>query len=155
MTIAVYPGTFDPMTNGHLDVIARGAALFDRLIVAVGARIDKKTLFSAEERVALIRESCAAHDNVRVESFDGLIVNFAAAQNASVLLRGTRNALDYEYEAQMAVTNRHLAPTLETLFLIADANTAFISSTLVKEILKAGGAVDEFVPPPVVKALKR
>ena len=155
MVTALYPGTFDPITIGHLDIVRRGARLVDDVVVAVGARIDKKTLFSRDERVALVQESVADLDNVTVAPFDGLVVDFARRHQATVLLRGIRNAIDYEYEAQMAVTNRRLAPEIETVFLIADSQTAFVSSTLVKEILNAGGSIEEFVPLPVVAALGR
>ena len=153
MAVAVYPGTFDPITNGHLDILRRGAALFDRVVVGVGARADKRTLFSAEERVALVRDAVRDLGNVAVEPFEGLAVDFAAAQGAQVLLRGVRKPSDYEYEAQMAVTNRHLAPAIETAFLVASPATGFISSTLIREILKAGGPVAPFVPDHVAAAL--
>ena len=154
MAVAVYPGTFDPITNGHLDILRRGAALFERVIVAVGARVDKRTLFSAEERVELVRESVRDLENVTVESFVGLVVDFAAQHGAGVLLRGVRKPGDYEYEAQMAVTNRHLAPALETALLVASPETGFISSTLIREILDAGGPVAAFVPARVAAALE-
>lgn len=153
MATALYPGTFDPFTNGHLDILRRGAGLFDRVVVAVGARIGKRTLFSAEERVELIRAAAADLPGVDAAPFDGLIVDFARAQGASVLLRGLRNPSDYEYETRMAVTNARLAPGIETVFLVADPQHAFISSTLIKEILKAGGSVADFVPAHVAEAL--
>ena len=155
MAVALYPGTFDPVTNGHLDILRRGAALFDRVVVAVGVRVGKRTLLTQEARVAVFRECAAAIENVSVEPFDGLVVDFARAQEATVLLRGIRNPLDYEYERQMAVTNRHLAPGVETVFLVASSDIGFLSSTLIKEILAAGGSVADFVPPPVVAALTR
>jgi pantetheine-phosphate adenylyltransferase len=154
VAVALYPGTFDPMTNGHMDILARGAALFERVIVAIGARVDKQTLFPIDERVALVRAAAAKLRNVEALPFTGLVVDFARERKASVLLRGLRNPMDYEYETQMAVTNRRLAPGIETVFLVADAETSFISSTLIKEILTAGGAVDAFVPEPVARALR-
>ena len=153
MTVALYPGTFDPVTHGHLDIVRRGARLFDRVVVAVGARVGKDTLFSTEERVALLREAVRELGNVSVATFAGLVVDFAAAQGAQVLLRGVRMPSDYEYEAQMAVTNHALSPGLETALLIASPDTAFISSTLIKEVLEAGGSVAAFVPSHVAAAL--
>ncbi|NJN14704.1 MAG: pantetheine-phosphate adenylyltransferase [Planctomycetes bacterium] len=153
MAIALFPGTFDPCTLGHLELVRRGAALFDRLIVAVGAREEKRTLFDAATRVALFREATKGIEGVTVEAFDGLVVDFARRTGASVLLRGVRNATDYEYEAQMAVTNARLLPGIETILLVADPRTAFLSSSLIKEVTKAGGKIDEFVPPAVVRAL--
>lgn len=154
MAIALYPGTFDPITNGHMDILRRGAALFERVIVAIGARVDKQTLLPVEDRVALAKASFAGLRNVDALPFTGLVVDFAKAQRATVLLRGIRNPMDYEYETQMAVTNRRLAPGIETVFLVAAAEVSFISSTLIKEILTAGGSVDAFVPDPVAKALR-
>jgi len=153
MAVALYPGTFDPVTNGHMDVLQRGARLFERVVVAVGARVDKKTLLPADVRVRVLREAVADLSNIAVEPFEGLVVEFARKQGASVLLRGVRNPSDYEYEARMAVTNGRLAPEIETVFLVASCETAFISSTLIKEVLQAGGNVDAFVPPAAVAAL--
>ena len=127
--------------------------MFDRVVVAVGARHDKQTLFSAAERVALIEESTAHLSGVEVEEFDGLIVQYAQAKSATVLVRGIRNSLDFAYEQQMAVTNRRLAPEIDTVLLAADPVQAMLSSSLIKEILKAGGNVDEFVPAAVSAAL--
>jgi len=154
VTTALCPGTYDPVTDGHLDVIRRGAALFDRVIVAVGARENKPMLLSAEERVALMREAVADLPNVSVEPFDGLVVEFAREREATVLLRGVRNAADYEYERVMALTNGRLLPGIETVILVASSEVAYISSSLVREILHAGGEVDAFVPPHVAAALR-
>jgi len=154
VTLAIYPGTFDPVTLGHLDIVRRGAAIFGRLLVAVGARVDKKTLFTAQERVALLREAVAATEGVEVEAFEGLVVDFARARGATLLLRGVRNGGDFDYEARMAVTNARLAPGLETLLLVAEPETAFLSSTLIREVTGAGGDLDAFVPPCVSRALK-
>ena len=153
MAVALYPGTFDPVTLGHVDIVRRGAKLFDRIVCAVGARIEKKTIFTAEERVALLREAVRDLSNVAVEPFGGLVVDFAREQGATVLLRGLRNPTDYQYENQMALTNRRLAPELETVFLVASPEHAFLSSTLIKEVLAAGGAVGDFVPDHVARAL--
>ncbi|MHC4136606.1 MAG: pantetheine-phosphate adenylyltransferase [Planctomycetota bacterium] len=153
MTVALYPGTFDPVTHGHLDIVRRGTRLFERVVIAVGARAGKVMLFTTEERVALLREAVKDLAGVSVATFDGLVVDFAAEQGAQVLLRGVRMPSDYEYEAQMAVTNHALSPELETALLIASPETAFISSTLIKEVLEAGGSVAPFVPPHVAAAL--
>ncbi|MHC4939148.1 MAG: pantetheine-phosphate adenylyltransferase [Planctomycetota bacterium] len=153
MTTALFPGTFDPVTLGHLDILERAHRLFDRVIVAVGARHDKNTIFNAGERVDLVRGSVASLANVEVAEFDGLVVEFARQKGATVLIRGIRNPMDFDYENQMALTNRRLAPEVDTVFLVADPQAAFISSSLIKEILKAGGTVAEFVPPNVVEAL--
>jgi pantetheine-phosphate adenylyltransferase len=155
VVVALYPGTFDPVTDGHLDIARRAARLFDRVVVAVGASVEKRMLLSVEERVGLVREAVRDLKNVAVEPFDGLVVEFARAQGAEVLVRGLRNQADYEYEHRMALTNRRLAPGLETVFVVAAPEFAFISSTLIKEVLAAGGPVDEFVPPHVAEALRR
>lgn len=153
MTTALFPGTFDPVTLGHLDILERAHRLFERVIVAVGARHDKHTLFNAGERVDLVRAAVAPLANVEVAEFDGLVVEFAREKGATVLIRGIRNPMDFDYENQMALTNRRLAPEVDTVFLVADPQAGFISSSLIKEILKAGGPVAEFVPPNVVEAL--
>jgi len=153
VTVALYPGTFDPVTLGHLDIARRGAALFERVVIAVGARVDKRTILPPARRVALWREVVSDLPNVEVEPFEGLVVDFARAKGAAVLLRGLRNPSDYEYENQMALTNRRLAPGIETVLLVAHPDHAFLSSTLIREILHAGGSVDAFVPDPVVRAL--
>lgn len=155
MAVALYPGTFDPVTNGHMEILRRGAALFERVVVAVGTRVDKTTLLPAARRVALLRECAAGLANVAVEPFEGLVVDFARRMGATVLLRGIRNPQDYQYEAQMAATNARLAPGIETVFLVASTECAFLSSTLIREVLKAGGSVDPFVPGPVARALAR
>jgi pantetheine-phosphate adenylyltransferase len=154
VVVALYPGTFDPVTNGHVDIVQRGARLFDRLIVAVGVRVEKEPLLERPDRVRLLKEAFADLENVSVESFDGLVVGFAQQKDATVLLRGIRNQTDYEYENQMAFTNRRLAPGLETVLLVAKPELSFLSSTLIKEVLHAGGSVEEFVPAHVAKALQ-
>ncbi len=151
--IAVYSGTFDPFTLGHDDVVRRAAALFDQIIVAVAAAHHKKTLFSLEERVQQVQHATRAIAGVKVLPFDGLIMDFCAAQQASAVVRGIRNLTDFDYEAQMAAMNRKLRPQVETVFLLPDAALACISSTLVREISKLGGDVSQMVSPTVADAL--
>ena len=150
---AIYAGTFDPMTMGHLDVVERAARIFTELIVAVAAVTGKSTLFSQKKRVELVRKSVAGLSNVTVTSFDGLLVEYARSQGAGVLIRGLRAFSDFEYEFQMALTNRRLAPDIETLFLMPKQDYSFLSSTNVKQVASLGGDVSEFVPVAVAKAL--
>jgi pantetheine-phosphate adenylyltransferase len=152
---AIYPGSFDPITNGHLDLIERGSLLFDRLIVSVLRNDSKQPLFSAEERVEMLREVVRAYSNVEVSSFGGLVVEHAAAHSATVLLRGIRAISDYEYELQMALMNRRLRPGLETVFLLSNEAYSFISSRLVKQVFGLGGNISGLVPPSVEERLKR
>jgi len=154
VTVALYPGTFDPVTKGHLDIVERAARLFDRVVVAVGASVDKRMLLTTEDRVALVREAVRGLPNVSAQPFSGLVVDFAQSVGARVLVRGLRNQSDYEYEHRMALTNRRLAPDLETVFVVAAPEYAFISSTLIKEVFHAGGPVDEFVPANVAALLR-
>jgi pantetheine-phosphate adenylyltransferase len=151
---ALYPGTFDPPTNGHLDLIERGAKLFDHLIVAVLNNPGKDPLFTVEERVEMLRESTAALKNVSVATFDGLMVEFARKQGASAVLRGIRAISDYEYEFQMALMNRRLAPEIETVFLQPAGRYSFVSSRMLKEVFSFGGDVSGLVPPNVLKRLR-
>ena len=151
--IAVYSGTFDPITLGHIDVAQRAAGLFDQLIVAVATAHHKKTLFGLEARVTLVQAALKNVANVRVLPFDGLVVDFCKTHNASAVLRGIRNVTDFDYEAQMAAMNRKLAPHIETVFLLPDAPVACISSTLVREISKLGGDVSQMVSAEVLAAL--
>ncbi len=158
MTTAVYPGTFDPFTLGHLDVLARAARLFDRVILAVARSEKKKTLFTLEERVALASESVRGHAglaNVTVEGFDGLLCDFARARAVTVSIRGARAVSDFEYEFQMAGMNRTLMPEVETIFLMPAANLQFVSGSVVREIASMGADVSGFVPEPVRRALER
>jgi len=155
LTIAVYPGSFDPLTNGHLDVATRAARLFEKLIIGVYATPEKKLLFTTEERVALARQSTVHLPNVEVEAFNGLIVDFAKKMNAQTLVRGLRINADFENEFDMAMMNRRLYPELELVCLMATAEYQFVSSSLLKEIAKLGGNIDEFVPKPVAVALKK
>ena len=154
--IAIYPGSFDPITSGHLDVIERGSRLFDRLIVAILLNDEKDPLFSVEERMEMLREVLSAFPNVEVDHFEGLLVDYASARNATVLLRGIRAISDYEKELQMALMNRRLRPEIETLFLMAGEAHSFISSRLVKEVIGLGGNIKGLVPPSVeARLLKR
>ena len=151
---AIYPGSFDPPTNGHLDVIYRGARLFDRLTVAVLHNASKEPLFPVDERVAMLREVLEPLPNVEVESFDGLLVRYATQKQSRVIIRGIRAVSDYEYELQMALMNRRLEPAIETMFLMAGEAFSFISSRLVKEVYHLGGAIDALVPPAVELRLR-
>lgn len=153
-TKAIYPGTFDPMTNGHLDIVTRAALMFDHIVLAVAASPSKKPLFSLEERVALASEVVAHLPNVEVVGFSDLMANFAKAQQANVLVRGLRAVSDFEYELQLAHMNRHLMPTLESVFLMPSEAYSFISSSLMKEVARHGGEVQAFLPAPVYEALK-
>ena len=155
MRIAIYPGTFDPITYGHLDVIKRALSLCDKLVVAVADRREKDPLFSAEERAELIREVLADEPRVEAEAFSGLLTDFAKSKNANFLIRGLRAVSDFDYELQMALTNRNLAPEIETIFLMPAENYIFISSSLAKEIARLGGDVSELVPPAVEQALRK
>lgn len=152
---AIYPGSFDPLTNGHLDLIARAAKIFDHLVVAILRNASKGApLFTVEERVAMLSEGIAEFGNVSVSTFDGLLVDFAREQRAHAVVRGIRAISDYEYEFQMALMNRRLSPELETIFLMPDAKYSFVSSRLVKDVFKLGGSVDGLVPRFVIERLK-
>jgi pantetheine-phosphate adenylyltransferase len=152
--VAVYPGSFDPITNGHLDLIARGSRLADRLIVAVLRNEAKQPLFSVEERVAMLEEVVQPYPNVEVGTFHGLTVEYAIERGANVILRGIRAISDYEYELQMALMNRRLQPGIETTFLMAGEAYSFISSRLVKQVAALGGNIAGLVPPMVEERLK-
>ena len=151
---AIYPGTFDPITNGHADLLQRALKRFDRVIIAVAGSTGKSTCFSLEERVSLSKTALAHLDHVEVVGFDGLLVKFAQDQGAGVILRGLRAVSDFEYEFQLASMNRKLAPDVETMFLTPDEGYSFISSSLVREIAALGGDVGAFVHPAVQAALK-
>jgi pantetheine-phosphate adenylyltransferase len=153
--IAVYPGTFDPLTNGHADLIRRAARMFDFIVVGIAANPIKTPFFSLIERVELAKAALREWNNVRVNGFDGLLVEFARSQNAQVILRGLRAVSDFEFEFQLAAMNRSLDPSLETMFLTPSEKFAFISSSLVREVAALGGDVSEFVAPEVVAALRR
>ena len=152
--IAIYPGSFDPITNGHLDLIERGCRLFDKLIVSILRNETKQPLFSVEERIEMLREVVGGYPNVEVDSFDGLLVDYAAQNAATVLLRGIRAISDYEYELQMALMNRRLRPDIETVFMMASEAYSFISSRLVKEVFGLGGDIAGLVPPSVERRLR-
>jgi pantetheine-phosphate adenylyltransferase len=154
MTTAVYPGTFDPITNGHSDIVTRAAMLFDKVIVAVAASPGKGPMFSIEQRVELAREALTDLKNVEVRQFDSLLVDFVRQHDAKVILRGLRAVSDFEYEFQLAGINRRLAPDVETLFLRPAEQYAYISSSLVREVAGLGGDVSEFIHPVVQAALK-
>ena len=153
--VALYPGSFDPITNGHLDLIERGSRLFNRLIVAILRHPEKKALFTVDERIEMLREVLATFPNAEVTAFDGLLVDYAAQRGAAVILRGIRAVADYEYELQMALMNRRLRPEIETVFLMASEAHSFISSRLVKEVIGLGGNISGLVPPSVEGRLKR
>jgi pantetheine-phosphate adenylyltransferase len=155
MRLAIYPGSFDPITNGHLDVIQRAAGLFDRLIVAVARDNAKNSLFSVAERVALVQEATKGIANLEVMPFEGLLVNFARENGACALVRGLRAVSDFEFEFQLALMNRKLEPNLETLFLMPREEFTYISSRLVKEICRLGGNIESFAPANVVAALRQ
>ncbi|WP_395719349.1 pantetheine-phosphate adenylyltransferase [Prosthecobacter sp.] len=154
MRRAIYPGSFDPLTNGHLDVLQRAAGIFDRLIIAVARDNAKQSLFSVEERVELIRSATAEINGIEVIPFEGLLVNFAREHRACALVRGLRAVSDFEFEFQLALMNRKLEPNLETLFLMPREEYTYISSRLVKEICRLGGHIEQFVPPNVAAALR-
>ena len=155
MSIALYPGTFDPVTNGHLDVLSRATSLFDRVIVAVsGTSSSKQTVFDAETRVSLVRENISENDRVSVEAFDGLLVDYAKERGASVLVRGLRAVSDFEYEFQMAQMNRHLDPDLETIFLMPNEKYFYTSSQLIKQVHLYGRRETDLVPHNVLVALR-
>ena len=152
--IAIYPGSFDPITKGHLDLIERGSKLFDRLIAAILRNENKEPLFSVEERMEMLAEVVRDYHNVEVDCFDGLLVDYARQRKATVLLRGIRAISDYEFELQMALMNRRLRPEIETVFLMAGEAYSFISSRLVKEVIGLGGNISGLVPPSVEVRLR-
>jgi len=151
---AIYPGTFDPPTNGHVDLIQRGAKLFDHLTVAILNNREKNPLFTVEERVEMLKEVTGTLANVSIATFEGLMVEFARRQGASAVLRGIRAISDYEYEFQMALMNRRLAPEIETVFLQPAGRYSFVSSRMLKEVFSFGGDVTGLVPPNVLKRLR-
>jgi pantetheine-phosphate adenylyltransferase len=150
----IYPGSFDPITNGHLDVIHRAATLFDEVVVAVANNEQKSSLFTADQRTVLIEEVIGKMPNIRVARFDGLLVEFAKAQQATAVVRGLRAVSDFEFEFQMALMNRKLEPTIETIFLMPAEKYTYLSSRIVKEIARLGGDIRAFVPDSVARALR-
>jgi len=155
MRIAIYPGTFDPITNGHLDIVKRASRLFDKTIVAVANNLQKHPLFSLEERRYLVEKTVAGLKNVEVDVFDELLVRYAKRKGASALIRGLRAVSDFEYEFQLALMNRKLMPELETVYLMPSEEYTYINSTIAKEVVRFGGRVDCFLPPVVAEALKK
>ena len=153
--VAVFPGSFDPLTSGHVDIIQRGCAIFDRVIVAVLINQDKTPLFTVHERIAMIREVFQGRDNVEVDKFDGLLVEYARAKQAHALIRGLRAVSDFEYEFQMALMNRRLNHDLETVFLMPAEQYTYTSSRLIKEVFRLGGEVGGLVPPVVEDRLRQ
>jgi len=153
--VAVFPGSFDPLTSGHVDIIERGCAIFDRVIVAVLINQDKTPLFTVQERVAMIKDVFQGRPNVEVDTFDGLLVEYARRKRAHALIRGLRAVSDFEYEFQMVGMNQRLAPDIETVFLMADPRHQAIASRLVKEIASFGGDVSSFTTPTVAAALRK
>jgi pantetheine-phosphate adenylyltransferase len=151
--IAVYPGTFDPVTYGHLDLVDRGRRRFDRLVMAILSNEEKQPMFSLEERIAFLRDATSQWPDVEVDTFDGLLVDYARRVGASVILRGLRAVSDFEYEMQMAMMNRRLAPEVETVFLMPSEAYSYVSSRLVREVARLGGKLDGLVPASVARAL--
>ena len=145
-TLAVYPGSFDPLTNGHVDIISRGARLFDRIIVAILVNAEKSPLFTMDERVDITRSVFKTHSNVEVDTFDGLLVDYVERRNAQVIVRGLRAVSDFEFEFQMALMNRRLRPAIETVFMMPAEQYTYISSRLIKEVFSLGGRVHGLVP---------
>ncbi len=152
--IAIYPGSFDPLTNGHIDIIDRGAKLFDRIIVSILMNIEKRPLFSVPERVEICREAFRQYPNVEVDTFDGLLVDYARRKHAKVIVRGLRAISDFEYELQMALMNRRLNNDVETVFMMPAEPYTYVSSRLVKEVVALGGSVEGIVPPGVEARLR-
>jgi pantetheine-phosphate adenylyltransferase len=155
MRIAIYPGTFDPITNGHLDIIERAIKMFDTVVVTIARNSVKNPLFSDKERLEMIREAVKGWDQVEIDSFEGLLVNYAKKRNATAVLRGLRAISDFEYEFQLALTNRKLNDSLETVFLMPSERYTYLNSTIVREIARLGGDVSDFVPPVVKKAFDK
>lgn len=155
MKIAVYSGTFDPITNGHMSIIKRAIGLFDKVYIAVAEETYKNTLFDVEERVALVKESVADLENVEAEKFTGLLVDYAQSRGAVAIVRGLRVISDFEYKMQMASFNRHLNPHIETVFFTADGEFSMVSSSMIRNIASLHGDIQDFVPAPVYEALRK
>ncbi|PLY00431.1 MAG: pantetheine-phosphate adenylyltransferase [Desulfuromonas sp.] len=153
--IAIYPGSFDPITNGHLDIINRGLEVFDRIIIAVARNSEKKSLFTVVERISMIRETVGDDSRLQVDTFSGLLVDYAAARDANVILRGLRAVSDFEYEFQLAQMNHAVQPAVETIFMMTSAANGYLSSSIVKEVASHQGNIEEFVPPAVRTALQK
>ncbi len=155
MKIAVYPGSFDPVTNGHLDIIKRSANVFDKVIVGVLDNMAKKPMFTPEERVCMIKKVVADIENVEVYAFSGLLVDFMKQFDSAVIIKGLRTISDFEYEFQMALLNKSLNPDVETFFMMTDSKYSYISSSMVKEVARLGGGIDEFVPCDIIKEIDK
>lgn len=155
MRVAIYPGSFDPVTNGHIDILEKTGKIFDRIIVAVVHNVTKQALFTLEERVDLIRESTRHMDNVEVDCFSGLLANFIREKQACAIIRGLRSMTDFEYEMHMAMMNKRLIPDVDTLFVMSDTDHVFVSSSGIKEAALLGGDVASMVPPPVLAGLEQ
>ena len=155
MKLAVYPGSFDPLTNGHVDIIERGTHLFDKIIVAILVNVEKSPLFTMQERVDIVRDVFKGQTNVEVDTFDGLLVDYVAKRRADVIVRGLRALSDFETEFQMALMNRRLSPHIETVFMMPAEQYTYLSSRLTKEVFNLGGAVTGLVPPAVEQAMRR
>ena len=153
--VAVYPGSFDPITKGHVDILTRALGLFDKVIVALANNVRKQALFTLEERAEMIRDSVEADGRVEIDSFEGLLVDYARRRGARAVIRGLRAIADFEYEFQFAHMNRHLAPDVETVFLMTSEESFYVSSSLVKEVAAMGGDITRVVPPAVVVALEK
>lgn len=154
MNIAIVPGSFDPVTNGHLDIIKRTSGLFDTVYVSILSNSSKSPLFTVEERIKLIERVTKEMPNVKVENFTGLLVDYAKEKNAKFIVKGLRAVSDYEYEVQMSLTNKQLAPEIETFFITTNSKYAYLSSSIVKEIAKYGGDITEMVPPEIIEDIK-
>ena len=152
--VAIYPGSFDPLTSGHVDIIERGSRIFDQIIVSILSNVEKTPLFSEKERIDIIRDVFKGRGNVQVETFHGLLVDYAQQKQASVIVRGLRAVSDFEYEFQMALMNRHLAPGIETVFMMPAEQYTYISSRLIKEVFTLGGEISGLVPPVVEEKLR-
>jgi len=155
VSVAVYPGSFDPITNGHLDIVKRGAKIFDHLVIAVADNPARQTLFTKEERVEMIKEVCKSFKNVSVDAFDGLVVEYVRRKKANVILRGIRTISDFEYEYQMALTNRTFAQDIETVFVMTSEEFSFVSSKLIKEAASLGGDIGSLVPKEAERWVKK